>query len=507
MFLAYKTMNKQHIERLLLTGTIFLFAGFALLIMQPVLAASVSTKNKQAYQKMFTYLCSAKSNKTLKNTACPLLKTYQNKQTTYTDTAFLKTVCTKNKTTCQLINKNKAYKKITTPLLITPKKVTVPPARTPETNSVTPPSVQAETNSDEAGSSSSDFTPPFFDNTNAYDEPSYPSDSDSSNNSGTPSTNISSPRTFSSSEEKISFTVNALLTGKNYKALYEMKPSDYSIEEITQVMNRFRAAFGLSPVVYNPEISKIAQKHADYLAANAEGILILDTSRPNYQPEDFHNEARSHTGFTGVTPTDRAIAGGYTKYPFLEGVGYELLQTFPAHMFGTLYAPLHRQALLTASMKEFGFADKETLGNSQSGSFKNDARIFTVINYAYDNSQPGEKDLVFPPSGTTLYDYTRPLYEIPYPFDLGGNDKHHAFSFTINNQSGGLDRSSIKFYDVTADAFLPVSLDKYWAGTSVAHLALKNPLTMLPNHSYKLIYKDLNGNEKIAEYKTGSESF
>jgi Cysteine-rich secretory protein family len=474
---------------------IILLAVVALFVSRPVFAATVATKNKLAYQKMSALVCLNKSNKTLRTVACPLLKVYQKKPAIYTDAAFIKTVCIKNRTACSIFYKIKGYSTVAAPFLATSKTTAPKKLTSTEGNTSDPSYTEPGFIPEDGDSSASD--PLFSDGntaqaTSSDQAPLYQQEREQ--------------LTFANSEEKINFTVNALLTGKNYPTLYKMKPSDFSIEEITQVMNRFRAAFGLSPVTYNPEISKIAQKHANYLAANAEGMLVLDTSRPNYQPEDFHNEARSHTGFTGVTPTDRAIAGGYTKYPFLEGVGHELEQSFPAHMYGTLYAPLHRQELLTASMKEFGFADKATLGNSESGSFKNDARIFSVINYAYDNSQPGEKDLVFPPSGTTLYDYTRELYEIPYPFDLGGIQKHHAFSFTINNQSGGLDRSSIKLYDVTDGKFLPLSLDNYWVGTSVAHVAIKNPATMLPNHSYKLIFKDLAGNDKTAEYKAGNEN-
>jgi len=98
-----------HRHLLLIVGLISCIAAIA----SPVWAVSNATKNKQAYQKMFAYVCGKKSAKIFKNNTCPLLKKYQKKQTAYNEIEFIKSVCTKDKTVCQIFNKNTSYSKIT----------------------------------------------------------------------------------------------------------------------------------------------------------------------------------------------------------------------------------------------------------------------------------------------------------------------------------------------------------------------------------------------------------
>lgn len=107
-------MAKFSHERLLLVAGII---SGVIITVTPVWGITTATKNKQAYQKMSAYVCGAKSLKILKTAACPLLKPYQKTPTTYNESAFIKSVCAKNKTACQTMNKNKVYTKATQPYL------------------------------------------------------------------------------------------------------------------------------------------------------------------------------------------------------------------------------------------------------------------------------------------------------------------------------------------------------------------------------------------------------
>ncbi len=512
MFLAYKTMNKQHLERLLLTGTVFLFAGYALLVMQPVLAVSVATKNKQAYQKMFTYLCSTKSNKVLKNTTCPLLKTYQKKQTTYTDVAFLKTACTKSKAACQIIDKNKAYQKITTPLLATPKKTT--PVRTPEASSITQFSVQPETNSDELYAKLDDFVAYFPDNNDGFPESAnYPPNQDNiykpktQSNNNSYAQNSSSIPTFTNPEEKIKFAISVLISGKDYRLLNSMEETDFTPEESVAIINGFRAFYGLDPVVLNQTITQIAERHVEYLAVNGAAIKRIGETRGVSLPEDFHNENPTLPKFTGMYPTDRATAYGYTKFPLTEVIIGEPHRPLAASVYDFLYAPLHRQIFLSANLKEIGFYTERPEQHTTTSFFADSSYGFTVINFAFDTTAASYRNLVYPANGTTIYDYTKAISEVPYPFHRNNPTKDtFSFALTINHPIGGLDRDSIRLFDVTTSKNLPLTIDEFSA-SPVVHISLSGGDTLAENHAYRLSFKDLNGNETTSEFKTGAEDF
>ena len=64
-------------------------------------------------------------------------------------------------------------------------------------------------------------------------------------------------------------------------------------------LNRLRASAGVNPMVMNDLVTKAAQNHADYIAAN--------------KPES-HTEDPSKSGFTGVAVKDRLQAVGYSSY-------------------------------------------------------------------------------------------------------------------------------------------------------------------------------------------------
>lgn len=102
-----------HRHLLLIVGLASIIAAIA----TPAWAVSNATKNKQAYQKMFVYVCGKKSAKIFKSNTCPLLKKYQKKPTAYNEIEFIKSVCVKDKTVCQIFNKNNSYSKITKPHL------------------------------------------------------------------------------------------------------------------------------------------------------------------------------------------------------------------------------------------------------------------------------------------------------------------------------------------------------------------------------------------------------
>ncbi len=148
-------------ERLLIVAAIL---SGVIITVTPVWGITTATQNKQAYQKMSAYVCGARSLRILKTAACPLLKPYQKTPTTYNESAFIKSVCTKNKTACQTMNKNKLYTKATQPYLSPVKPIVSKVVNPLPFEKINTPSIETSdtpVSSDQAGEA-------FF--------PSYPSD-------------------------------------------------------------------------------------------------------------------------------------------------------------------------------------------------------------------------------------------------------------------------------------------------------------------------------------------
>ena len=109
-------------------------------------------------------------------------------------------------------------------------------------------------------------------------------------------------------------------------------PTTYSGEQATafNLINAERNRCGFGVVAQDLNLDAAAASHAAY------------TPQSTITGEDLHSEVPGRAGFTGVTPTDRAVAKGYAGTAS-EGMG---LGTGTTAVRGLLSAPYHLRGLL-----------------------------------------------------------------------------------------------------------------------------------------------------------------
>lgn len=102
-------------------------------------------------------------------------------------------------------------------------------------------------------------------------------------------------------------------------------------------LNQLRMASGLQPLHHNKNLSRAAQAHADYLLRN------------NYRG---HGESSSSAGFTGRSPSERAITAGFPSRVVLENIHYSYgdhaqhAALYKKAIDGLMTAIYHRAAFL-----------------------------------------------------------------------------------------------------------------------------------------------------------------
>lgn len=171
-------------------------------------------------------------------------------------------------------------------------------------------------------------------------------------------------------------------------------------------LNAVRTKAGLSKVKLDPYLTKAAQNHAKYLFTNT--VSLFET----------HDEAPGNSGFTGVTPNDRANLVGASGY---DHVGENIFMgdgTISTGVRSLIEVPYHRMALLSPNLTSIGLAKD---GGSVVISLGNEKGNSSVTVYPYD----GQKNVpVAFPGG-----------EVPDPLEQFGVERS---GFIISYQQKGL---------------------------------------------------------------------
>lgn len=168
-------------------------------------------------------------------------------------------------------------------------------------------------------------------------------------------------------------------------------------DDAISFLNVFRVSSGFNSLTKSTELEISATRHNDYLST----VDLVDFLS--------HDEDPSRTGFTGVTPKDRAVAAGY---PLTSQVGEGLttgkVNSTPVdHVKSLLSVPYHSIVLL-GLVKEIGMSSK-VVGSTKS--------YFTVdVGYRqFSDEFPADSVRVFPCGGVSDVPYKSLGNESPAP--------------------------------------------------------------------------------------------
>ena len=132
-------------------------------------------------------------------------------------------------------------------------------------------------------------------------------------------------------------------------------PMDLSYErmEALTTVNAIREALQMNTLVENGALVSAAQAHANYLVHNK----ALS-----------HNERKDRSGFTGVTPADRAVAAGYHSLQVSENLSTRNphAQSSVDGLFSAIY---HRFGFLDPSIDEMGVGVAQDRRNGSRSAF------------------------------------------------------------------------------------------------------------------------------------------
>jgi hypothetical protein len=123
-------------------------------------------------------------------------------------------------------------------------------------------------------------------------------------------------------------------------------------------------AAGMKPLQQDPQLTQAAQAHADYLRLNHHA---------------GHGESSGLPGFTGQSPSDRALAAGYASSHVSENIHYQQgdMEDFDAGKVAV-------DGLMTAIYHRFGFLDFDIdrVGMGYSADGQNRVTVFVMGNNA-----------------------------------------------------------------------------------------------------------------------------
>jgi len=138
--------------------------------------------------------------------------------------------------------------------------------------------------------------------------------------------------------------------------LHKILTSDLNKEAFNYV-NTMRQKVGMILLNYNDFLAKAAQNHAQYLIDN------------NFAPS--HYESSGYPGYTGITPSDRAVYAGYLSRKVSENLSAG--DTDPKDSVDNLFSAIyHRLGFLDFSINEIGI-----------GNYENDDYVYKSI-FVYD---------------------------------------------------------------------------------------------------------------------------
>lgn len=89
-------------------------------------------------------------------------------------------------------------------------------------------------------------------------------------------------------------------------------PAGSAAAHMFNEINRIRTACGFGALRHDPRLDVSAQNHAEYLAKNGSAASV-----------DAHAEIPGKPGFTGATPSERALFAGYQSNLVGEGISTE----------------------------------------------------------------------------------------------------------------------------------------------------------------------------------------
>jgi len=127
-------------------------------------------------------------------------------------------------------------------------------------------------------------------------------------------------------------------------------------------LNQLRLAAGMKPLLQDVQLDQAAQAHADYLRLNHF---------------TGHGESPTLAGFTGQSPSDRALAAGYPSNHVSENIHYQ-----QGDIVASEAAKIAVDGLMTAIYHRFGFLsfDIDRVGVGYSADARNSVTVFVMAN-------------------------------------------------------------------------------------------------------------------------------
>ena len=132
-------------------------------------------------------------------------------------------------------------------------------------------------------------------------------------------------------------------------------PMDVSYEkpEAMSLLNEIREAMGMNTLVHNEQLAQAAQAHADYLVKNRI------TS---------HDEIPGRPGFTGRTPSERALHAGYLSTQVSENLSTKNRDA-RSSIDGLFSAIYHRFGFLDVGIDEIGVGATQDVHHTENSAF------------------------------------------------------------------------------------------------------------------------------------------
>lgn len=271
--------------------------------------------------------------------------------------------------------------------------------------------------------------------------------------------------------------------------------STSTIDDAFNELNRFRVAAGVNPVVWNTQVAKAAENHARYTLSNA--------ANPD---SSFHAEDPTKSGYTGVSPSDRITAAGYTNLDTAnEVMSINTVTKDPKAMLrGLMNAPYHGLLLLTGT-KDVGMS-------WQSSRFAVLVADFAAMKGDYVPI-PANDVRMFPCNGIGNIQKQSDDDEIPTPI-AGRNIGIDPIGTPIYVMGSEGTTLIVSTYEIRNMATNGVAAIAKVLGADVADNVRSNQKVILPNRplaantSYRALVTGITNGQsfsKTCEFKTGTE--
>ena len=171
--------------------------------------------------------------------------------------------------------------------------------------------------------------------------------------------------------------------------------------------NYYRALVGVPPLVVHPALIQAAQNHARY--------YVLNSDRPEMAQLGAHSEIPNTPGFTGETPSKRAVYAGYPENLAYVWEDMHFIFNPVRSVDEWVAAPFHRLAVIHPSLQAAGY------GRAQLDSVRAD--VFDVAPWHMTSGTWLEEQyvLVYPVPGQTDIPTAWHGREVPNPLPSGAS--------------------------------------------------------------------------------------